>query len=126
MKIFYLFILSIITFSLFGQNQTKSVGFIENKGQIVDQKGKENKNVRFLLNTNGLNVQLRTAGFSYDVYDTEKIPLTKKDKDFHSSNSSLDNGTKTPDYSLKYNFHRIDIDFLNANQNVKLISEEKS
>ena len=126
MRTLYLFILSIITFSLFGQNQTKSTGFIENKGQIIDQKGKENKAVHFLLNTSGLNVQLRSTGFSYDVYETEKIPLTKKDKELRSSNSSLDNGTKIPDYSLKYNFHRIDIDFLNSNKNVKLIPEEKS
>lgn len=126
MRTLYIFILSIITFSLFGQSQTKSIGFIENKGQIIDQKGKENKNVQFLLNTNGLNVQLRTAGFSYDVYETEKKPLTKKDKDFYSTNPEFDNGIKTPDYSLKYNFHRIDIDFLNSNKNVKLIPEEKS
>jgi gliding motility-associated-like protein len=126
MKALYLFLFSLITFSLFGQNQTKSIGFIENKGQIVDQKGKENKNVQFLLNTNGLNVQLRNSGFSYDVYETEKIPLTKKDKEFHSSNSNLDNSIQTPDYSLKYNFHRIDIDFLNSNKNVNLIPEEKS
>lgn len=126
MKTLYITLVFFFTICLFGQNQTKSIGFVENKGQIIDQKGKENKNARFLLNTNGLNVQLRNSGFSYDVYEIEKIPLTKKDKEFHSSNAYLENSTKTPEYSVKYNYHRIDIDFLNANQNVKLIPEEKS
>jgi gliding motility-associated-like protein len=123
--------LAILLFSLFvtltfSQVKDNSIGFIENKGQIVDQKGKPNSFVKYLLNTNGLNVQLREKGFSYDVYETEKIPLTKKDKEFHSSNPIFDNKNETPDYSLKYNFHRIDIDFLNTSQNVKLIAEEKS
>jgi gliding motility-associated-like protein len=123
--------LTILFFSLFvtltfGQIKNNSTGFIENKGQIVDQKSKPNAAVKYLLNTNGLNVQLREKGFSYDVYETEKTPLTKKDKAFHSSNLNLDKEKETPDYSLKHNFHRIDIDFLNANQNVKLIAEEKS
>jgi gliding motility-associated-like protein len=123
--------LAIILFSLFvtltfSQVKDNSIGFIENKGQIVDQRGKTNTSVKYLLNTNGLNVQLREKGFSYDVYETEKIPLTKKDKEFYSSNLSFDNKNEIPDYSLKYNFHRIDIDFLNTSQNVKLIAEEKS
>ena len=123
--------LALLFFSLFftltfSQIKNNSIGFIENKGQIVDQKSKPNVAVKYLLNTNGLNVQLREKGFSYDVYEIEKIPLTKKDKEFHSFNPNFDDRIKTPDYSLKYNFHRIDIDFLNANQNVKLIAEEKS
>ena len=123
--------LALLFFSLFfsltfSQVKNNSTGFIENKGQIVNQKNKPNPSVKYLLNTNGLNVQLREKGFSYDVYETEKIPLTKKDKEFHSLNPNFDDRIKTPDYSLKYNFHRIDIDFLNTSQNVKLIAEEKS
>lgn len=117
---------SLFTILTFSQVKNNSIGFIENKGQIVDQKSKPNAAVKYLLNTNGLNVQLREKGFSYDVYETEKIPLTKKDREFHSSNPNFDNKKETPDYSLKYNYHRIDIDFLNTNQNIKLIAEEKS
>ena len=62
-------LLLLLTFSvtLFAQEKNKSIGFAENKGQIVDQKGKPNPNVKFLLNSRGLNVQLRKNGFSYDV-----------------------------------------------------------
>ncbi|NJM79145.1 MAG: hypothetical protein HC854_04950 [Flavobacterium sp.] len=111
MRQFYVLLFLVSTIVLFAQKQTTSIGFIENKGQIVDQKGKENLEVKYLLNTTGLNVQLRANGFSYDVYETERIPLTKKDKEFNGSNPSFDTDIKTPDYSLKYNFHRIDIDF---------------
>ncbi len=34
-------------------------GFIENKGQIIDQNNKPNPYVLYLLNTPGMNVQLR-------------------------------------------------------------------
>jgi gliding motility-associated-like protein len=126
MKLLYVLLFLVSTVTVFTQKQTTSIGFIENKGQIIDQKGKENSKVKYLLNTNGLNVQLRENGFSYDVYETKKIPLTKKDKELYTSDPNFDNGVKSPDYSLKYNFHRIDIDFLNSNKSSKLISEEKS
>jgi len=48
-------------------------GFIENKGQIIDQDNQLNPEVLYLLNTPGFNVQLRKGGFSYDVY-TPKSP----------------------------------------------------
>lgn len=43
-------------------------GFIENKGQIINQNNKPNPAVLYLLNTPGMNVQLRRGGFSYDLY----------------------------------------------------------
>jgi len=117
----FTFLISIISF---GQKNPKTIGFIENKGQIVDQKGKANKAVQYLLNTSGLNVQLRNNGFSYDIYETKKIPLSKKDKDFRAAN--FKDEKDTPDFSLEYNYHRIDIDFMNSNSSIKLLAEEKS
>lgn len=43
-------------------------GFVENKGQFVDQHGKPNSDVKYLLQSGPLNVQLRQNGFSYDTY----------------------------------------------------------
>jgi hypothetical protein len=60
-------------------------GFIENKGQLVNQAGKPNKAAKYLLKMPGLNVQLRQTGFSYDTYTT------------------------------KNKFHRVDIELLGAN-----------
>ncbi|WP_298303225.1 T9SS type B sorting domain-containing protein [Flavobacterium sp.] len=126
MKFYYLFLLLFVVNS-FSQNNYSSIGFIENKGQIIDQKGRKNNNVEYLLNTNGLNVQLRKNGFSYDIYETKKHPLTKKQKRrLYPSNIFKDDTVKNPNYTLEYLYHRIDIDFENSNQSVKLIGEEKS
>lgn len=43
-------------------------GFIPNRGQVVDQQGVPNPAVQFLFQGDGLNVQLRTGGFSYDTW----------------------------------------------------------
>lgn len=66
---------------VFGQTKfqkNNEYHFYENKGQIVDQNGKENSDVKYLFHSAGLNVQLRSNGFSYDVYEIEEI--TKKNK----------------------------------------------
>ncbi len=60
-------------------------GFVENKGQILDQNKKQNANVKFLLNQPGLNVQLTMNGFSYDTY---------KDSSFHRIDIEFVNGNK--------------------------------
>ena len=120
--IFIFLISSVLT----AQKQS-TVGFIENKGQIVDQNSNPNDNVKYLLNTKGLNVQLRKNGFSYDVYESKKIALTQKEQQ-RTRTSSLpkDDNLLNRNYKLEYRFHRIDIDFVNSNQAVKLVSEGKS
>jgi hypothetical protein len=55
------------TYNLVKSQNTKS-GFTENKGQIIDQNNRPNPGVLFLLNSPGINVQLRRTGFSYDVF----------------------------------------------------------
>lgn len=59
---------------LFGQhsNTDSDYPFFENKGQIINQDGKENPAVKYLFNGNGLNVQIKKEGFSYDVYEVKK------------------------------------------------------
>ena len=109
------------------QEKPTSTGFVENKGQIVDQKGNPNSAVKYLLNTNGLNVQLKKNSFSYDVYEMKKIPLTKKDRMFYDSTDK--NGGKQstlPDYSLEQIFHRVDVEFEGSSADVKLVAMEKS
>lgn len=116
--VFILFFISILSF---GQNQ--SIGFIENKGQIIDQSGKRNNKVKYLLNTPGLNVQLRKNGFSYDVYEVKKHLL---ENNITASSLIKEDISKKANYKLEYTYHRIDIDFENSNKAVQLIGEEKS
>ena len=104
-KLLLLFILLITP--LFAQNKNQSIGFKENKGQIIDQKGKANPAVKYLLNSNGLNVQLKKNGFSYDIYETKKHPVRHRIEEKRSFSSLDYNKEKTPDYTLEYVFHLI-------------------
>ncbi|HTG67262.1 MAG TPA: T9SS type B sorting domain-containing protein [Flavobacterium sp.] len=126
MKRILLFLFLLIFIPLFSQNNNHSIGFKENKGQIIDQNGKPNNAVKYLLNTNGLNVQLKQNGFSYDIYETKKIPIKQRIEENNTFSSIAKNDKKTADYTLEYIFHRIDIDFVNSNPNAELISSEQS
>ena len=67
-------------------------GFIPNQGQFVDGEGKANEAVRYLFKGEGLNVQLRDGGFSYDTWQVV------------SSAEEKENGKN------EVRMHRIDID----------------
>lgn len=124
MKSVFVFLLVTFCCLSFGQKPTQSIGFIENKGQIVDQKGKPNTAVKYLLNTNGLNVQLRANGFSYDVYDFKKSTVE----------NTWTKGRAVPvaaqqqseEFSYETKFHRIDIDFIGCTADARLLAEGKS
>lgn len=111
----------------FSQYKNQSIGFKENKGQIIDQKGNPNKAVKYLLNSGGLNVQLRKNGFSYDIYEVKKVPIlhleTAKPLPYQIPEKDK---TKQPDFTLEYTYHRIDIDFVNSNSKVELFTDQQS
>ncbi|SIS99813.1 gliding motility-associated C-terminal domain-containing protein [Kaistella chaponensis] len=120
--LFFLFSFSISIFSQ--QLKTSSAySFTENKGQIVDQDGKQNPAVQYLFNSDGLNVQIKNDGFSYDVYEVKKVPKKKSKR--RESDLPQKNKLKT-EYDLKYEYHRVDIDFVGANKNPEIIAEGKS
>ena len=127
MKYKLLFIFLFFAHQTFAQYKNQSKGFKENKGQIIDQKGKPNPDVKYLLNTSGLNVQIKTIGFSYDIYETKQHPIkhNKKEKPLSPTFPETDK-ENSPDYTLEYIYHRIDIDFVNSNPKVTLITEQKS
>lgn len=99
-----------------GLANNPSQGFIENKGQIHDQYGKPNPDAKFLLHISGMNVVLRSNGFSYDTY---KYELGDK------GNEEAIN-LKSKKVTTRIDFHRVDIDFLGANTNPQMILEEES
>jgi gliding motility-associated-like protein len=93
--------------------------FIENKGQIRDQYHKLNTEVIYLLKANGMNVQLRRNGFSYDTYETRGVRAVS------SNHESTKNITAVPD-SVEYRFHRIDIQLVGANISPQIMAQERS
>lgn len=119
-KILFFFTLFIYAF-LFSQNKpskNNEFNFYENKGQIIDQDGKDNPSVKYLFLSNGLNVQLKKNGFSYDVYQVEKI----KESDSKKTQNLSDHKQE----KVKYKYHRVDVDLINSNSNAEIIPEEKS
>ncbi|MEI6898938.1 MAG: FISUMP domain-containing protein [Bacteroidota bacterium] len=89
-------------------------GFIENKGQLIDQSNNPNRAVFYLLNTPGLNVQLRRNGFSYDLYRISNIERNKDSLPDYPVNTIQQQAS-----SIEY--HRIDFNLLNFNPDYKII-----
>lgn len=96
-----------------GQN-----GFIENKGQIVDQKNVLNKDVLFLYSGKGIKIQLRTTGYSYELFKFNGLPKIKAGKKIPENISDLNKTT--------VNICRVDMDFFGMNATPEIIAEEKN
>lgn len=94
---------------------TNPNGYIENKGQIIDQNQKYNTEVKYLFLSDGLNIQLRSNSFSYDIYSLQKFELLP-----HSISKGIPEKFNPKADSSIYNFHRIDINFIGANTNPKI------
>lgn len=79
-------------------------GFVENKGQLMDQNGQPNHHVRYLFRSPGLNVQVRRDGFSYDTWQAsgaeEGVPLSRSPE-----------GPLNEAEPAAFDFHRVDISF---------------
>lgn len=54
-----------------GRTTAGSMGFVENRGQVVDQNVQPNPGALFVLAGTRYNVQLRRTGFSYDFFQVE-------------------------------------------------------
>ncbi len=108
-----LIILSLFIFSSFAlfatnvKNIKAQYGFIENKGQIIDQNNIPNKEVLYLYSGNGFHVQLRQNGFSYEVIKSTSKPDPDKDNKMPYE-PSMDEVT--------FYSHRVDINFSGANK----------
>jgi len=131
-KYIYLFIITFLIgcFSLTAKEdqtqmlaKSKSYGFIENKGQVTDQHHNPNPAVMYLLNGNGLNVQVKQGGFSYDIFTIERKSkgVLGKAEPIHKMP-----GKDIPEEEITYHFHRIDITLLGSNPKAQVIAEGKS
>jgi hypothetical protein len=102
-------------------SQKPQYGFMENKGQIHDQNYKANPDVKYLLCIgNGMNVQLKANGFSYDTYKTE----VKEGVIDDSFNKMRPNNEPRKD--ITYYFHRVDVELVGANTNPEIVADEPS
>jgi hypothetical protein len=96
-------------------------GFIENKGQIYDQSFQSNPDVKFLLDMgNGMNVQLKKNGFSYDTYRSaineqgHQLPVNKALRAKEMAKERI------------FYFHRVDVALVGANPEPLIQTEERA
>ena len=90
-----------------GEAISSQFGFIENKGQIIDQDNKPNPACLFLYNGGGLHVLLKQNSFSYEVW---KKTGRRAESAMQDSNS--------------IGIHRVDVTFLNANTNPTITASD--
>lgn len=106
-----------------GQPFTPSrYGFIENKGQIVDQNRESNAAVLYLYNAGGLNVQLKANGFSYEVIHKEQkarsLPFQKA--------PLAENPASIQPADITYKVHRVDITLVGAAAHPQIIPTHRA
>jgi hypothetical protein len=84
-------------------------------------KGKAKPAVKFLLNSNGLNVQLRKKMVLWYLWSKKRLlPFSNKKTTYRIPEKKK---KKEPEYNFEYVFHRVDID-LNSNSNVELLKNK--
>ena len=85
-------------------------GFVENKGQFMDQNNLPNTEVKYLCTLPGLQVQIRENGYSYEVKkELERVAET-------NSGRKKDRGQLE---KITYGIHRVDIVFDGAYSNTE-------
>ena len=96
-------------------------GFIENKGQIIDQNNNLNPAVKYLWTGNGMKVQLKGNSFSYEVLKAAHfkrvIPVVNP-----TSKKSVHGKPSMTDDSIVFYSHRIDVALLGANEYPEMIT----
>ncbi|MCY7410138.1 MAG: SBBP repeat-containing protein [Chitinophagales bacterium] len=88
--------------------------FIENKGQIINAEGKQNTSVLFLYNDGLFNLQLKSNGFSYEIYEVEKTGDGFDEAGFADEQDESD---FTDQLQMHLKSHRVDVNFEGANSN---------
>ena len=129
MKVKFTFLLALLILSLFISFQTFSQvsnsGYIENKGQIYDQYRKPNLDVLFLCPGMEVNIHLKKHGFSYESFKRIENVNQSQTPVLNSLKAIIENA-EIMDEKTEKHIHRIDIEFLGADNNVEIIPLEKN
>lgn len=87
-------------------------GYMENKGQIVDQNDQPRPDLLFMYVDDGFRVHLRQNGFSYEWIQTNYV----HGNGYESGELDLSyDNDEMPDYPVEFVTHRVDIAFVGAN-----------
>ncbi|MBA3648547.1 MAG: SBBP repeat-containing protein [Chitinophagales bacterium] len=97
-------------------------GFVENQGQIRDQYGITNSDVKYLYSNGLFNLQLRSNGFSYEIFKEDRIAMPHPEAGI----SDKDHDIYKPAQRSVLSSNRIDVIFEHANPSPIIIAEENS
>ncbi|MCX7736708.1 MAG: SBBP repeat-containing protein [Candidatus Kapabacteria bacterium] len=100
-------------------NFTKNeISFIENKGQIIDQSGKINKEVLFIAEVSGGSILVKPSGISFTQIKTDgSQKSSNRDKRLSLSNGKNDIlQTSQIEKETKFDFYRVDMEFKSSNK----------
>jgi PKD repeat protein len=101
-------------------------GFIENKGQVVDQDGKPNDAALYIFQLPGNTIVLKATGFSYDTYAMrETTPQAKRDTESIRRKPIAGEGLDLADH-MEVSRHRVDIEFVDANPHPEIVSSQQA
>lgn len=84
-----------------GQRADAPLGFMPNRGQFLDQRGKHNQDVAYLYQGGALRVQLRTTGFSFELIKAQPWK--------HADAKEMNAGR-----GLTEEIHRVDVEWMGA------------
>jgi hypothetical protein len=112
--------MSAITSTSFAQMQSPPAGFIENKGQIVNEKQIPMPEINFKVEQQGLNAYFKPDGIVYHLYKSEK----KDQKEY--TREDWDNYHKGDVKAIGENvyFFRMDFELIGSNKNAEVIRRD--
>ncbi len=118
MKKTYFFLLAVMQLSVGMAQQTMHLRtdfFIENRGQVRDQWGMPNEQVRFMFRKGQLAMQFRSDGFSYELYAYEPAQ-TRSEAGWPQTVERREDIDRVVS-------HRVDVFFRNASPTVRPVGE---
>ncbi|HYV90976.1 MAG TPA: PKD domain-containing protein [Chitinophagales bacterium] len=101
---------------------TGPLGFIENKGQFLDQNNKPRTDLLYLFMRKGMKVQLMQNRISFELFTLQNDNSFDEATGFPHWNQ-LDPEDR-PSPKLRYESSRIDVQFIGANPNPEIVAEE--
>ncbi|MGB3075408.1 MAG: SBBP repeat-containing protein, partial [Chitinophagales bacterium] len=99
------------------------LNFVENKGQVVDQKGNSNSSVRFIFADRYFNLQLKESGFSYELFE-EKLPQNLTESGLKNTLPMESEDFEQKEGNLQSN--RIDVKVVGANAHPQILGESST
>jgi predicted SpoU family rRNA methylase len=109
-QFFSVVILLLSAVGVCAQKNTQS-GFIENKGQIVDQNGNQRTDVLFNSSKRNFSLLLRKTGFSYQLFRNDTV---------NNKNAFVVKGGKTIYSPASFTVNRIDVELEGCNSNPEI------